>query len=132
MSSTEQHESHEHDGGHELEALNTKILFQLTFGLSALVLVACILVAQWFYKQNAAIQIERASQDGSYILRSELEKKAEMELRAIRPIIQEMVRRPELLKAQPAPEGWVHPDDVGKAAANVDNAEPGTDAGAVE
>lgn len=114
MSSNEAH--HEHDGGHELENINTKILFQLVFGLSGLVLVACIIVATWFYKQNAAIQEERASQAENYTVKKQLLKRDREDMAGIDKAVQAMLDNPASLKGAPAPAGWIHPDDVAKAA----------------
>lgn len=123
MSSHEEH--HEHDGGHELEDINTKVLFQLVFGLSGLVIVACIMVAGWFYKQNAAIQKERAAQLDNFTVREELKLRDEKDLEDIGKAVDAMLKNANTLHGGAAPAGWVHPDDVAKPAAAVDKAGEG-------
>lgn len=116
MSAQDNHTDHHSEkGGHELDVIDTKILFKLVFGLSALVLLSCILVAEWFYRQNAAIQAERAQQEDAYILRSQVQAEVKEETKDLDKVINAMVSAPELLNAQNAPAGWVHPDDVKKA-----------------
>lgn len=118
MSAQDNHQSDHHDkGGHELDVIDTKILFKLVFGLSALVFVSCILVAEWFYRQNDAIQDERAQQEENYILRKSVRETVKEETKDLDKVINAMVSAPELLKGQAPPAGWVHPDDVKKAAA---------------
>lgn len=109
-------DNHHHDkGGHELDVIDNKTISRLVFGLSGLVLISCIFVAEWFYRQNDAIQAERAQQEGAYILRSKVKAEVKEETKDLDKVINAMVSAPELLNAQNAPAGWVHPDDVKKA-----------------
>lgn len=111
-------DNHHDKGGHELDVIDTKTIAKVVFGLSGLVFVACILVAEWFYRQNAAIQQERAEQEVNYLLRKEVREGVAKDTKDLDKVINAMVSAPELLKAQSAPAGWVHPDDVKKAPAD--------------
>ncbi|PRQ04943.1 hypothetical protein [Enhygromyxa salina] len=108
---------HHDPGGHELEAINTKLLFRLLVSLSFITLLACVVVVQWFYAQRRELDAQYAA-DGSTFL---LEYKAKMatDLEGIDRVAQDMAGNPALLAAPPAPPGWMHPDDLvaGVAAA---------------
>lgn len=105
-------DNHAHSGGHELDSFDKKILFKLVFGLSALVVFSCILVAEWFYRQHDAIQDERAAQEKSFILRTTVREEMKAETKDLDKVIDAMVAAPKLIEGQKPPEGWVHPDDV--------------------
>jgi hypothetical protein len=117
-----QHDSHQHRGGHELEGINAALLFRVTFGLSALTLVAAIFVGQWFYRQRSELAVERASLDDKVLLKAH-RKLMQERLNGISSTINDVHSR-QLLEAQPAPPGWVHPDDIGKNVAAVVPAQP--------
>lgn len=110
------HDNHHDKGGHELDVIPTGTVSKVVFGLSALVFFACILVAEWFYRQNDAIQAERAEQAENYILRQQVKADVKEETKDLDKVINAMVSAPELLNAQAAPADWVHPDDIKKAA----------------
>ena len=107
---------HHDPGGHELEAINTKLLFRLLISLSAVTLLAAIAVVQWFYSQRRELEQQLAA-EGSFQL-IDYKTKMSAELEGIDRIAQNMVADPALLKAPPPPSGWIHPDDlVGGGAA---------------
>ncbi|MCA9654930.1 MAG: hypothetical protein KC501_33750 [Myxococcales bacterium] len=54
------HEHDEHEGGHEVDNMPSRKLFNLLFGLSALTLLACIGVVQLFNRQVDSIEHTRA------------------------------------------------------------------------
>lgn len=107
-------DNHHDKGGHELDVIHTGTISKVVFGLSGLVFLGCIGVAEWFYRQNAEIQQERAEQEVNYVLRQEVKALAAKETKDLDKVINSIVSAPEQLKAGPAPEGWVHPDDVKK------------------
>ncbi|HLT35245.1 MAG TPA: hypothetical protein VK034_03145, partial [Enhygromyxa sp.] len=98
---------HHDPGGHELEAINTKLLFRLLISLSAVTLLAAIAVVQWFYSQRRELEQQLAA-EGSFQL-IDYKTKMSAELEGIDRIAQNMVADPALLKAPPPPSGWIHP-----------------------
>lgn len=132
-------EHHEHDGGHELEALDAGQLFRIIGGLAIVVLISIIAVVQWFHKQQEELRITRSDYT---FLQEHRAREAEM-LEGIDAVAAKVGGDPKLLAAPPAPEGWVHPDDVktggapamggtpadgGDAAGDGEGAAPGDDA----
>jgi hypothetical protein len=113
---------HHDPGGHELEAINTKLLFRLLISLSLVTLLAAVAVIQWFYSQRRELEAQYAA-EGSYLL-TDYKTKITADLEGIERVAQELVANPEKLKAPPPPPGWIHPDDlVGAAPAAAPAAE---------
>jgi outer membrane biosynthesis protein TonB len=112
-----EHEHGHHDpGGHELEAINTKLLFRLLISLSLVTFLACVAVVQWFNSQRRELQNSLAV-EGSFMLKNHDTKMAE-QLAGIDRVAMDVAANPALVAAPPAPAGWLHPDDlVGGAAA---------------
>jgi outer membrane biosynthesis protein TonB len=112
-----EHEHGHHDpGGHELEAINTKLLFRLLISLSLVTFLACVAVVQWFNSQRRELQSGHAA-EGSFMLKAHDTKMAE-QLAGIDRVAMDVAANPALLAAPPAPPGWQHPDDlVGGGAA---------------
>ncbi|MFO7566324.1 MAG: hypothetical protein R6X02_27015 [Enhygromyxa sp.] len=110
---------HHDPGGHELEAINTKLLFRLLISLSAVTLLAVIAVIQWFYSQRRELETQYAA-EGSFML-TEYKTRMSADLEGIDRVAQNMVANPAQLQAPPPPSGWIHPDDlVGGGAAPAD------------
>jgi hypothetical protein len=107
-----EHQDHGHHdpGGHELEAINTKLLFRLLVSLSLVTLLAAIAVIQWFYSQRRELEAQYAA-EGSYLL-TDYKTKMTADLEGIDRVAQDLVGNPEKLKAPPPPPGWIHPDDL--------------------
>ena len=101
---------HHDPGGHELEAINTKLLFRLLFSLTAITFLACVAVVQWFNSQRRELQ-ESNAQDGSFMLKAHDEKMVEY-LAGIDRVSADIAANPALLAAPAAPNGWIHPDDL--------------------
>lgn len=100
-----------HDlGGHELEAINTKLLFRLLFSLGFITFLACVAVVQWFNSQRRELQ-HRNAVAGSFMLKAHEEKMAE-QLAGIDRVAADVAANPALLAAPNAPAGWIHPDDL--------------------
>jgi outer membrane biosynthesis protein TonB len=112
-----EHEHGHHDpGGHELEAINTKLLFRLLISLSLVTFLACVAVVQWFNSQRRELQNSLAV-EGSFMLKNHDTKMAE-QLTGIDRVAMDVAANPALVAAPPPPPGWQHPDDlVGGAAA---------------
>ena len=107
---------HHDPGGHELEAINTKLLFRLLISLSFVTLLAAVAVVQWFYSQRRELENQYAA-EGSYLL-TDYKTKMSADLEGIDRVAASMVANPALLQAPPPPPGWIHPDDlVGGGAA---------------
>jgi outer membrane biosynthesis protein TonB len=107
---------HHDPGGHELEAINTKLLFRLLVSLSLVTFLACVAVVQWFNSQRRELQNSLAV-EGSFMLKAHDTKMAE-QLTGIDRVAMDVAANPTLVAAAPAPAGWIHPDDlVGGAAA---------------
>lgn len=117
MTDTGHDHGHHDPGGHELEAINTKLLFRLMISLSFVTFLAVVAVVQWFYSQRRELENQYAA-EGSYLL-TEYKTKMSADLEGIDRVAANMVANPALLEAPPAPPGWVHPDDLvgGPAAA---------------
>lgn len=101
---------HHDPGGHELEAINTKLLFRLLVSLSFVTFLASAVVVQWFYSQRRELDAQYAS-DGSVQLKAYKAKMA-TDLQDLDRVAQEIAGNPALLAAPQAPSGWIHPDDL--------------------
>jgi hypothetical protein len=101
---------HHDPGGHELEAINTKLLFRLLISLSAVTLLAALAVIQWFYSQRRELEAKYAS-EGSFQL-IEYKTRMSADLEGIDRVAQNLAADPKLLQAPPPPSGWIHPDDL--------------------
>lgn len=101
---------HHDPGGHELEAINTKLLFRLLISLSLVTFLAAVAVVQWFYSQRRELENQYAG-EGSYLL-TDYKTKMSADLEGIDRVAASMVANPALLQAPPAPPGWIHPDDL--------------------
>jgi hypothetical protein len=109
---------HHDPGGHELEAINTKLLFRLLVSLSFITFLACLVVVQWFYRQRRELDSRHAA-EGSYQLQR-YKTKMVTNLEGVDRVAQDIAANPALLAAPPPPSGWVHPDDlVGGVATEV-------------
>ncbi|NVB36522.1 hypothetical protein G6O69_01670 [Pseudenhygromyxa sp. WMMC2535] len=106
---------HHDPGGHELEAVNTKLLFRLVISLSLVTLLAAMAVIQWFNSQRRELQ-ERYAEQGSFRL-AEYETEMQDNMSGVDQVAQGMVGKPDALKAQPAYAGWVNPDTAAASAA---------------
>jgi hypothetical protein len=101
---------HHDPGGHELEAINTKLLFRLLISLSLVTLLAALAVVQWFYSQRAELE-RRYAAEGSFQLQ-EYKAKMATDLEGMDRVAADLANKPERLAAPPAPSGWIHPDDL--------------------
>jgi hypothetical protein len=111
---------HHDPGGHELEAINTKLLFRLLVSLSLVTFLASVAVVQWFYSQRRELEGQYAA-EGSYQL-TDYKTKMSADLEGVDRVAQSMVANPALLQAPPPPRGWIHPDDlVGGAPAPAEH-----------
>lgn len=114
---------HHDPGGHELEAINTKLLFRLLISLSLVTLLAAIAVIQWFNAQRRELD-HRNAVAGSFQLQAHDTKMAE-QLQGIDKVAASLAANPAMLQAPPPPSGWIHPDDlVGGGAAAAAPAKP--------
>lgn len=119
-----------HEGGHELEALNTKLLFRLMISLSLVTLLASMAVVQWYYSQRRELQ-ETYAIEGSVMLAQYKEQMAK-DIEGIDVVRRQILADGKALLAPPPPANWVHPDDQlgGAGAPAVDPSIPSTpDAG---
>ena len=122
---------HHDPGGHELEAINTKLLFRLLISLSLVTLLASIAVVQWFNSQQRTLR-DRSAAEGSFQLK---DYKAEMaeNLEGVDAVASQLAAKPELLRAPEPYPGWVHPDDLaGAAPAPAEGEAAGEDAAPAE
>jgi outer membrane biosynthesis protein TonB len=120
-----EHEHGHHDpGGHELEAINTKLLFRLLFSLTFVTFLAAVAVVQWFNSQRRELQ-HRNAVEGSFMLQAHDAEMAK-QLAGIDRVAMDVAANPALLAAPPAPPGWIHPDDLvgGPAAAPAEQPKP--------
>lgn len=101
---------HHDPGGHELEAINTKLMFRLLVSLSLVTFLSSVAVVQWFNSQRRELQHRNAA-EGSFILKAHDAKMAE-QLGGIDRVAMDVAANPALLAAPPAPPGWIHPDDL--------------------
>jgi type IV secretory pathway VirB10-like protein len=110
-------DNHEHNGGHELENIDSTSLLAQMIALFVVVFIAVIAVAQWFYKQRDELALERAK-DGYAFAKEQRAVEDEM-LQGIDDTTKAILKSPKKLKAAAPPEGWIHPDDLagGGAAA---------------
>ena len=104
--STEHHDQ----GGHELEAINTKLLFRLMISLSIVTLLASMAVVQWYYSQRSEL-VQRHAVEGSYLL-AEYKEQMTKDLEGIDAARKQLLANMGLLLPPPPPPGWVHPDDL--------------------
>jgi len=104
--STEHHDQ----GGHELEAINTKLLFRLMISLSIVTLLASMAVVQWYYSQRSEL-VQRHAVEGSYLL-AEYKEQMTKDLEGIDAARKQLLANTGLLLPPPPPPGWVHPDDL--------------------
>lgn len=115
---------HEHDGGHELEAINVWSLFKL-IGASIVIVYASIVgVTQLFYQQRAGIILENTD----YQFREEHRANEDKMLDGIQATATTVAGDAKKLVAFPAPEGWVHPDDIATGGAPASAAPASADA----
>jgi len=127
---------HEHGGGHELDVMPNRRLFNLLTSLTALTLMACIGLVAFFYRQADTLRVERA-QEGSFLAkqyREEVREVAEgygptgdgQHFFVPHEKAKELVLSdPSRFKAAPPPPGWIHPDDLqGGGAPKVRAAQP--------
>jgi hypothetical protein len=112
---------HHDPGGHELEAINTKLLFRLMISLSLVTLLAAIAVVQWFYSQRRELEGRYAAEASFKLVEYKSQMSADLE--GIERVTQDMLASPELLKAPPAPPGWIHPDDLVGGGTPADQAD---------
>jgi hypothetical protein len=111
MSHDQEHHDHGgHEGGHELEAINTKLLFRLMISLSIVTLLASMAVVQWYYSQRTELQ-HRLAVEGSPFL-TEYKEKMAKDLEGIESVRRQILADGKVLLAPPPPPGWVHPDDL--------------------
>lgn len=120
----------EYIGGHELDAPNTRSLFNIVWGLGAVTLLAIATCVQLFNHQRDALVEE---QEVSYRLqeyRQDMAQKTQkageteiktpdgktLEVLKYIPLNQakvQVLRNPQMaLKAASPPQGWMHPDDI--------------------
>ena len=98
----------EHNGGHELEGLNAIALMKVIFGLSAIVMVACIIVVQFFYSQAREMEFEGST---PYYLQKYWGE-MDADKAGLAATVKDAANNPATMKAGPPPAGWKHPDDV--------------------
>lgn len=114
---------HHDPGGHELEAINTKLLFRLLISLSFITLLAAAAVVQWFYGQRRELDARHAA-EGSYQLKIYKTKMA-ADLDGLDRLAQEIASKPAMLATPAPPAGWIHPDDLISGVASApEHAEP--------
>lgn len=120
----DQHDGHHDPGGHELEAINTKLLFRLMISLSIVTLLASAAVVQWYYSQRAELQ-ERNAVEGSFMLTQYKEQMAK-DIEGIDVVRRQILADGKVLVAPAPPARWVHPDDLlsGGGAPAVDPGVP--------
>lgn len=103
-------DNHEHNGGHELENIDSTSLLAQMIALFVVVFIAVIAVAQWFYKQRDELALERAK-DGYTFAKEQRAIEDEM-LEGIEDTTKAILKTPKKLKAAAPPAGWIHPDDL--------------------
>jgi hypothetical protein len=99
---------HHDPGGHELEAINTKLLFRLVISLSLVTLLAAAAVVQWFYSQRRELEGRRAAERSFRLV--EYDARMSADLQGIDQVAASMVANPAMLNAPAPPPGWVSPD----------------------
>ncbi len=127
---------HEHGGGHELDVMPNRRLFNLLTSLTALTLLACIGLVAFFYRQAETLVVERAK-EGSFLVKRYKEEMREV-IEGYGPTgdgehffvphekAKELVLSdPSRFRAAPPPPGWIHPDDLqGGAKGAAPKAQP--------
>ena len=113
---------HHDPGGHELEAVNTKMLFRLLISLSLITLLAAYAVVQWFYFQRSELE-GRYAAEGSFQLKN-YQTKMDGQLEGIDAVAKDVAGNPALLAGSTPPPGWMHPDDLVGGAAEAPAAAP--------
>lgn len=117
---------HEHDGGHELENLDTGNLMKLVAALIVVVLISMGAVTQWFYKQRAELVNQRNTAenrfklqryhdamdaqlgcDSNYVAWRRCPGDSDVGKSAAR-----IVADPKLLNAGPRPAGFTEPETM--------------------
>lgn len=112
---------HEHDGGHELEAIHVGSLFKLILASAILVYASIVGVSQLFYKQRAGIIVSNTDYQ---FLGDHRAQEAKL-LDGIDTTKTAVASDAKKLVAFPAPEGWVHPDDIAAGTTTPAAAAPG-------
>ncbi len=117
---------HEHDGGHELENLDTGNLMKLVTALIVVVLISMGAVTQWFYKQRAELIAERNNAEGRFTM-SHYHQKMDEQLGCDRTYVAwrrcpgdsdvsksaaRIVADPKLLNAGPRPAKFTEPETM--------------------
>lgn len=120
----------EYVSGHELDAPNSRALFNIVWGLSAVTLLAIATCVQLFNQQRDALVEEQGSsyrlQDYRQEMAQKTQKAGETEIKTADgktlevlkyiPLTQakiQLLRNPQMaLKADVPPQGWSHPDDI--------------------
>ena len=101
-------DEHEHDGGHELEAFNVALLGRLLLGLTALVILSCFVVVQFFYQQRHDLIIQRGQEGSIFLEDYRTEMRAEKE--GLRELGLKIASSPAMLAPSAPPKGWVDPE----------------------
>lgn len=116
--------SHNYRGGHEIEAVNTDRLFKIMIPIGLATFLASLAVYDFYQDQRARISESRAVKPGVTvaIYQSEMEES----LKDL-PKFRETIKDPQVLAPSEAPQGWVHPDDIGKAPVAQDAAATATE-----
>ncbi|MFV8753072.1 hypothetical protein ACNOYE_21195 [Nannocystaceae bacterium ST9] len=120
--STDHEHGHHDPGGHELEAVNTKLLFRLMISLSIVTLLASMAVVQWYYSQRSELQNRNAT-EGSFQLQGYKDQMAK-DIEGIDVVRKQILADGKVLLAPAPPAGWVHPDDLLSGGAPAAPAEP--------
>lgn len=101
---------HHDPGGHELEAINTKLLIRLMISLSLVTLLAAAAVVQWFYSQRRELEGRYAAERSFRLVDYDARMSADLE--GVDKVAAAMLANPAMLEAPPPPPGWVSPDDL--------------------
>lgn len=101
--------------GHEVDDPPNTRLFNILIWCSLLVFLSCVALVQVFNRQRASIVAERSAQ-GSHVLNAYRKEMASTK-GAIEAGKNQVAGNAAMLKAFPAPAGWVHPDDMVAGAA---------------
>ena len=121
MSDHETNEHHDEPGGHELDVMPNRHLFNLVAILTVLTLLACIELINIFNDQTREIGLERANK-GSFLL-AEYRKEMREVVEGYGPTTEPgkffvpharakelVLKDPSRFRAAEPPEGWVSPD----------------------
>lgn len=98
----------EHNGGHELEAVNAGALFKIIGALAIIVLLSVAVVIQWFYQQHKAL----VQQGGTPHYLQKYWQDMDADKAGLGDIAKEVANNPAMLASDPPPPGWKHPDDI--------------------